>query len=213
MPGDKPIFKETRKRRWPRRLLLLLVLLLGLWLAGLFLFVASMPETVAEPERESDAIVVLTGGSERLSEGFRLLAEGRAEKLLVSGVYRGVDVRALLRLSQDAPEELACCIAVGYEADDTEGNASETAAWMAEEGFSSLRLVTAAYHMPRSLLLFHAAMPQVEILPHPVFPQGFRQRNWYLWPGSSALIVTEYSKYLVAQARVSWRAFWQGLTG
>ena len=209
MPGDKPIFKESRRWRWPQRLLLSLVLLLGFWLTGLFLFVSSMPDSVENPEKTSDAIVVLTGGSERLQEGFRLLAKGQAEKLLVSGVYRGVDVRALLRLSQDAPEELACCIAVGYEADDTEGNAEETAAWMTQEGFSSLRLVTAAYHMPRSLLLFRAAMPEVELLPHPVFPQGFRQRNWYLWPGSSTLIVTEYSKYLVARARV----FWRGLMG
>ena len=89
-----------------------------------------MPDSVAQPEGRSDAIVVLTGGSERLQEGIRLLADGKAQKLLVSGVYRGVDVRALLRLSQDAPEELTCCIAIGYEADDTRGNASETAAWI-----------------------------------------------------------------------------------
>lgn len=201
--GDKPLFKE--KRRWPRRLGLLLLLLAILWLAGLFRFVAAMPEAVNEPEQRTDAIVVLTGGSDRLQEGIRLLAEGSAAKLLVSGVYRGVDVRALLLLSQDAPDELTCCIAIGYEADNTLGNARETAAWMAEEGFSSLRLVTAAYHMPRSLLLFHEAMPEVEILPHPVFPDGFHQQDWYLWPGSSALIVSEYTKYLVALLQVWWR--------
>jgi uncharacterized SAM-binding protein YcdF (DUF218 family) len=201
--GDKPLFKE--KRRWPRRLGLLLLLLALLWLAGLFRFVAAMPEAVSEPERRTDAIVVLTGGSDRLQEGIRLLAEGSAAKLLVSGVYRGVDVRALLLLSQDAPDELTCCIAIGYEADNTLGNARETAAWMGEEGFASLRLVTAAYHMPRSLLLFHEAMPEAEILSHPVFPDGFHQQDWYLWPGSSALIVSEYTKYLVALLQVWWR--------
>ena len=198
--GEKPIFKE--RRRWPGRLALLLLLLLLLWTLGLFRFVAAMPESAEETERRTDAIVVLTGGSDRLQEGIRLLAEGRAAKLLVSGVYRGVDVRALLRLSQDAPDELTCCIAIGYEADNTLGNARETAAWMAEESFSSLRLVTAGYHMPRSLLLFREAMPQVEILPHPVFPEGFHQEDWYLWPGSSALIISEYSKYLVAHLQV-----------
>ncbi|WP_455374014.1 YdcF family protein [Limibacillus halophilus] len=198
--GEKPIFKE--RRRWPRRLVLLLLLLALLWVAGLFRFVSAMPDSVATPESQTDAIVVLTGGSDRLQEGIRLLAEGRAAKLLVSGVYRGVDVRALLRLSQDAPDELTCCIAIGYEADNTLGNARETAAWMAEEGFSSLRLVTAAYHMPRSLLLFREAMPEAEILPHPVFPEGFHQQNWYFWPGSSALVISEYSKYIVAQLQV-----------
>ena len=202
--GDKPIFKETKGGRWPRRILLLVLLLAVLWVAGLLRFVAAMPDSVAQPEGRSDAIVVLTGGSERLQEGIRLLADGKAQKLLVSGVYRGVDVRALLRLSQDAPEELTCCIAIGYEADDTRGNASETAAWMAKENFTSLRLVTAGYHMPRSLLLFHAAMPDVEIIAHPVFPQSFHQKNWYLWPGSSWLVISEYSKYLVALAQTWW---------
>ncbi len=80
---------------------------------------------------------------------------------------------------------------------------------MEAEGFTSLRLVTAAYHMPRSLLLFRQAMPAMEILPHPVFPAGFHQEDWYLWPGSSALILSEYSKYLAARLLV----FWRGLTG
>ena len=52
------------------------------------------------------------------------------------------------------------------------GNAEETAAWMAEGDRTSLRLVTAAYHMPRSLALFRRLMPDTKILPHPVFPES-----------------------------------------
>ena len=37
------------------------------------------------------------------------------------------------------------------------------------EGYQSLRLVTASYHMPRSIQEFHHHMPQVRIVPHAVF--------------------------------------------
>ena len=41
---------------------------------------------------------------------------------------------------------------LGREADNTHGNARETAGWMRGEGYRSLRLVTSWYHMRRSLL-------------------------------------------------------------
>jgi uncharacterized SAM-binding protein YcdF (DUF218 family) len=72
---------------------------------------------------------------------------------------------------------------------------------MREQGLRSLRLVTAAYHMPRSLLEFRRVLPNAEIVPHPVFPEPVKQRGWWPWPGSASLIVSEYSKYLVARAR------------
>ena len=100
------------------------------WLAGLLWFATGLPSSVAEPERVTDAIVVLTGGSGRVHRGLQLLAEKRAKKLFISGVYRGVDVQELLRISQRSPSDLECCIALGYEADSTRGNARETAIWM-----------------------------------------------------------------------------------
>ncbi|MBF0307503.1 MAG: YdcF family protein, partial [Alphaproteobacteria bacterium] len=127
------------------------------WAAGLLWFAAAMPEAVEDDDSPTDAIVVLTGGSERLSAGFHLLASQRARKLFVSGVYHGVEVAELLSLSRQTPDEVECCIVLGYSADNTVGNALETAEWMAREGFSSLRLVTAQYHMRRSLLEFDAA--------------------------------------------------------
>lgn len=171
------------------------------WLAGLLWFATGLPNAVAEPGRVTDAIVVLTGGSGRVHQGLELLAGKRARKLFISGVYRGVDVQELLRVSQQSPGHLECCVALGYEADSTRGNARETAGWMREQGLSSLRLVTSAYHMPRSLLEFRRAMPDAEIVPHPVFPEHVKQRDWWRWPGSASLIISEYSKYLVALVR------------
>ncbi len=171
------------------------------WLFGLVWFAATLPRNVDDPLRRTDAIVVLTGGSERLSTGFELLAQKKAHKLFVSGVYRGVEVNELLRLSRQTPTEMECCIVLGYAAESTEGNATETAAWMAKEKFRSLRLVTANYHMRRSLLEFQGVMPDVEVVPHPVFPDSVKQDRWWLWPGTALLITTEYMKYLVALAR------------
>ncbi|HEX4112990.1 MAG TPA: YdcF family protein [Stellaceae bacterium] len=167
------------------------------WVGGLVWFVSLVPEGSETANQPTDAIVVLTGGSLRVENGLSLLAEGKAKKLFVSGVYRRTDVKALLRTSNQEPKWLACCIELGHEADNTHGNAAETAAWMRAEHFHSLRLVTASYHMPRSLLEFSRAMPEMRIVPHPVFPQVAR-RPWWLSPHSAMLIVAEYMKYLFA---------------
>ncbi|MGE0748079.1 MAG: YdcF family protein [Rhodospirillales bacterium] len=176
--------------------------LLAAWMAGLIAFVAAIPAPDAPvPADRTDAIVVLTGGADRVDTGLRLLAERRASKLFVSGVYRSVDVAALLSVARGAPADLECCIALGYAADNTAGNARETAGWMRTEGYRSLRLVTASYHMPRSLLEFRRAMPEMAIVPHPVFPERFMQGEWWRWPGTASLVVAEYHKYLLAHAR------------
>ena len=192
---------RPRSRRLTWRLIGFAALFLGIWLVGLLWFAKDLPVSVAAPARATDAIVVLTGGSRRVHQGLELLAQRHAKKLFISGVYRGVDVRELLSVSQQSPADLDCCIALGYEADSTRGNARETADWMREQGLGSLRLVTAAYHMPRSLLEFRRAMPKIEIVPHPVFPEHVKQRDWWRWPGSASLIIGEYNKYLVALAR------------
>ena len=191
---------------WHSRPLVLaggIVLLASLaWLAGLAAFSGRIPTSVADPDTVTDAIVVLTGGSERLDEGLELLAAGKAKKLFVSGVYRGVEVTALLRAARRAPANIECCIVIGHAADSTYGNAVETAEWMASENYRSLRLVTAAFHMPRSLLEFRHAMPRIAILPNPVFPKRVKE-DWWAWPGTASLIVLEYHKYLFALLRDS----------
>lgn len=184
-----------------KRLLTLAGVLAIAYVLGFFWFATLLPTEVADDTQRTDAIVVLTGGSDRLAVALDLLSEDKAEKLFVSGVYHGVDVRQLLDLSRHSPDDLSCCVVLGYEADNTRGNALETAAWMQQQGYGSLRLVTATYHMPRSLLELRRAMPDIEIVPHPVFTETFKREDWWLWPGSSTLLITEYTKYLVALAR------------
>jgi uncharacterized SAM-binding protein YcdF (DUF218 family) len=176
---------------------------IGLYLVGLVWFAEAIPRAPADRSETTDAIVVLTGGPLRLQEGFSLLLENRAKKMLVSGVARGVDLHELLRVAGAPPLSVACCVELGYIADNTSSNADEARAWMAKEGFTSLRLVTANYHMPRSLLEFRRAMPAVRIVPHPVFPESFKREDWWAWRGTFTLVALEYNKYLLTLARTA----------
>ena len=182
-------------------LLTLVLFLIGLWTIGLFRFVGEFPKRVENTTSTSSAIVVLTGGSGRVEEGLALLERKLSERLFVSGVYQGVDVRKLLQIARRKPEELEARVRIG-NATDTVGNATETAAWSSRHRILSLRLVTAAYHMPRSMLEFRHAMPNLNIIPNPVFPNHVKQDEWWVWPGTAALFIREYNKFLMAWARI-----------
>ncbi|WP_425407497.1 YdcF family protein [Hwanghaeella sp.] len=178
------------------------VLLAFAWALGFVFFAVTLPQDPPDETVSTDAIVVFTGGSLRLEAGLRLLSAGKARKLFISGVHRGVDVEELKRVWKQAPETVDCCIVLGYEADDTSGNARESADWVNGEGYRSIRLVTADYHMPRSLIEFRMLAPEVTVIPHPVHPPHVKTSEWYKYPGTALLIAGEYTKTLVAVVRV-----------
>jgi len=206
-------FREANQRRGPVAAFVHLMLaLIVLWLAGLLAFVAAIPNQEAaeqsdQADRPTDAIIVLTGGGDRLAEGFHLLDRGLAKRLLITGVAQGVTLPQLIdrlgdqRDSAPSPEDLACCVTLGYAAESTVGNAEESAGWLRQNGAGSVRLVTANYHMPRSLLEFRRAMPGIAFVAHPVFPPEVRDPQWFLKPHTLLLIVNEYHKYLIALGR------------
>src|SRR4051812_46485998 len=64
-----------------------LVLLLGfLW------FLLRLPADEIALDRNADGIVVLTGGSSRISDAMELLAAGRGQRLLISGANRSTNL-------------------------------------------------------------------------------------------------------------------------
>jgi uncharacterized SAM-binding protein YcdF (DUF218 family) len=190
-----------RVARALRRLGLFALAMFVLWLGGLAWFVASSLAIRGDPAIPTDAIIVLTGGRLRLETGLQLFAAGTAKKLFVSGVNQRVDREELLRTLGPVAGRAVCCIALGHEADNTLGNARETANWMHEEGYRSLRLVTSWYHMRRALLEFDRAMPQVTIIAYPVFAPHIDAERWWSWHGPLVLSITEYEKYLAAWIR------------
>jgi uncharacterized SAM-binding protein YcdF (DUF218 family) len=198
-------FKDQHPPGFGRRILHALLLVLVVWLGGFLAFAAAIPPTVRNPDQPVDAIVVLTGGDVRLAEGFALLDKGLAKKMLISGVSNGVDMPALLQTLNGTPQPtqavLDCCVTLGYDARSTEGNARESLRWLGENNFTTIRLVTANYHMNRSLLEFRRVMPQITIIANPVFPRQMQDPYWFAHPGTVFLLFNEYHKYLAAAAR------------
>lgn len=180
----------------------LAIICAGLWLAGWIWFASTIPTEIADTTTTTDAIVVLTGGSGRVEMGLELLRSGRASKLFVSGTGGPVQVSDLVPGQEPVPPDLHQAISLGREANDTPGNAQETAAWVEREHINSIRLVTAAYHMRRSILEFQTAMPDVKIIAHPVFPSSVKP-DWWRWPGTANLIAREYTKFLLTQVRIT----------
>lgn len=193
------IHRRPRTRRLDR-VGAALVALAALWSGGFLWFVDEVPQHIEDQTTHTDAIVVLTGGRDRLATGLDLLESGLSQRLFISGVYKGVDLAEILYLGRGHPG-LKDAVVLGYAADDTVGNAIETAQWASEQNLASLRLVTGAYHMPRALAEFRHALPGVTLLAHPVFPNQVKSREWWRWPGTAALLATEYSKYLAAIVR------------
>lgn len=189
------------KSSYIRAAAVLAAVFLLLWFAGLVLYSERVPTSVVDESTRTDAIVVLTGGSERINTGIDLLAAGVAERLFISGTGPLVSAEDLIETDRPNRTSLLARMSIGAEAEDTLGNATETAAWADENGVTSIRLVTAAYHMPRSLRELSQAMPNVEIIPHPVFPEQVKM-DWWRYPGSAGLLGREYTKYLVTTARL-----------
>jgi len=203
------------KMKKPAQVALAALFMTALWLGGLYGFTRDIFRDAAAaisannlPAGETpgdaarlDAIVVLTGGSNRLQTGFDLLEQERGEKLFISGVYQGVEVRELMdQWKKGAHAELDCCVVLGFDADDTRGNAKETANWMEAENYRSLYLVTAHYHMKRALLEFGRLGANWEIRPWPVIPDGMDMNNWWRDARYRSLVIREYNKYLAALA-------------
>ncbi|MCW5724757.1 MAG: YdcF family protein [Maricaulaceae bacterium] len=155
----------------------------------------------AETGESADAVIALTGGEGRLGAAAALLADGRGERLLISGVHPSVRLDELRAATGASAALFECCVDLGREAADTIGNALETAEWARANGYSRLLVVTSDYHLPRSLLELKAAMPDAELIPYPVrTPRPWSDlraaRRW----------AQEYPKYVAVLARSAFAA-------
>lgn len=173
------------------------------WVSAFAHFVAIIPYTPVGDSVSTQAVVVLTGGSLRIAYGFELLEKKKAKQMFISGVAKKSNMAALLDENHASKIIRAMAasndkIALGYEADSTRGNAEETARWMKEKRLKSMRLVTANYHLPRSLIEFRRTMPDVIIIPDPVFPEDFQLGRWWGDGVSRHLMFSEFHKYLAA---------------
>ena len=204
MGNCDPCVMPYRRRGWGLIASALLLVFLCFCFAGSFVFFANKVGRISMPDDpRADAIVVLTGGKERVKQAVALLAEGRAKRLLISGVHPGSTAQQIASVTAGAIGLFDCCIDLDRQALNTAGNAAETASWVRSHGFGSLLLVTSAYHLPRAKLELAKAMPEVTLYAYPVYQPELDLKAWYRKPGTIVLLMREYVKYTVAHLRIS----------
>ena len=185
------------------RAILLVVLAVAVVFGGGFVwFVLHVPDTEVALDRNADGIVVLTGGASRISDAIELLAAGHGKRLLISGVHRATSSAEIARTNPRYQGLVACCVDLDHSAINTTGNAIETRRWVKDRGFTSLIVVTSAYHMPRTMAELERQMPDTALVPFPVVTDKLRNEPWWASAPTARLIFSEYAKFMVAQLRM-----------
>lgn len=154
---------------------------------GFALFAVTLGEPAATDSPETQAIVVLTGGSGRIEQAAERLESGKARKLLIAGTDPLVTEGDIAERLGDKDRLVACCITLGSESVDTRSNAEEARAWLESNGYDEVRLVTSDWHMRRALFEFRRALgPDATIVADAVETD----------PGFRTLFL-EYNKYVL----------------
>lgn len=179
------------------------LLLVCLTVGGFVWFVSQLRSEEQKPVRRADGIVVLTGGSSRVSDALDLLAEGYGKRLLISGVHPSNNTSEILRsVPESSRRLLLCCVDLDRSAVNTRSNATETRRWVKERGFRSLIVVTSNYHMPRATVELTHALPDTDLIFYPVVSETWREEPWWSNANGLRLVLSEYAKYVAAEVRV-----------
>ena len=168
------------------------------WCLGFAAFMLLLPAPLEG--NTADGIVVPTGGAGRIERGLALLEAGQGKRMLVTGVGTGVRPADLTRAYRVEPALMRCCVDLGPDAVDTRSNAEETANWVAQHRYASIRLVTSDWHLPRARMELAAALRSRPGPPVVILGDGV--------PGEPRLatLVNEYNKLLLRRV-----ALWLGI--
>jgi len=164
------------------------ILLLVMLIIGFIVFANSVDRERLEPPFAADGITVLTGGTSRIDDAMRLLAKGKAKRVLITGVNRGTTMEQLKKLASEGDQYFACCVDIDKEARNTIDNATETAQWVTLNQYGSIIVVTSNYHMPRALAELERAMPGVTLVPYAVVDNNAQLDHWWQFPGTTRLL-------------------------
>ncbi|MBX2835032.1 MAG: YdcF family protein [Micavibrio sp.] len=162
-----------------------------IWASGAMAFTLyALNINPQSPNEDTQAIVVLTGGRDRVEKGLELFANDMAPELFISGVNTDVKDEEILALYKGEKALPFCCMTLGYKARSTMQNAIETKEWLAKTEFKSIRLVTGNYHMPRAMMEMRHALPEIQIYAHPVEQINLKEDKKRLM----RLLLSEYHK-------------------
>ena len=157
----------------------------------------------------SSNIVILTGGSNRIKDGLKIVNKFDKTskfypKILVSGTGKGFTKFSLeKKFNFDLDFNLIeCCIELDNISTNTYSNASETLKWAKKNNIREFILITSNYHMPRAFLEFKNKMPDLKIFTYPITPEKHKINEWLSSSQTFSLIFSEYFKFLVANLRI-----------
>jgi uncharacterized SAM-binding protein YcdF (DUF218 family) len=169
--------------------------------AGFFVFLGSITRYERAPAGRTDAIVALTGGSQRIDDAIDLLAKGYANRLLITGVNERTSRDEIARLNPGQRRLFECCVDLDYRARNTIGNAIETRRWMEDHRFRSFIVVTSNYHMPRTLVELDNVIPRARKVPYAVVSDQVDPDAWWRSPQTAKLLAFEYAKFVASWLR------------
>ena len=178
----------------------LIITAVALFLGGFAIFYQQVASLAPPKDPKADAIVVLTGGYQRIDQAVELLERGAGRRLLISGVNPATTGNHIRLLTRSPDDLFACCVDIGHEALDTTGNATETARWIRSRGYESVILVTNNYHMPRSLAEIRRLDSDTDFMPYPV-EKRLTLSDIAANPLLLRTLASEYVKYLLVVSR------------
>ncbi|WP_244668444.1 YdcF family protein [Candidatus Liberibacter africanus] len=148
-----------------------------------------------------NAIIVLTGENIRIEKAFELLEKNIGSKVFISGVHHSVSKDILLKKIPIRQNLAKCCIDIGYEAINTEGNALEAYEWAKKNNFYRILVVTHDYHMPRTFLELNKINNTIQFIPYPIISHYLQKNNLILNMKMLTVIFVEYVKILLLSAQ------------
>ena len=179
---------------------ILIILTLFAWIGGYGAFVLHITKLAPQqPNKKTDAIIVLTGGKKRIHKGLELFQKKRAEHLFITGVNESVSKNDITKMWKEQYKLPDCCITLGHEATTTLENAIETKNWIETNKISSIQLVTSAYHIDRALLEFHYLIKGIEIISHPLDVHDPPANDIKFWK----ITFSEYNKIIFRWLAIS----------
>jgi len=180
---------RRKKNRVRKAATALVLLLLG---------AAAIPHLLARGERHStgkaaDAILVLTGGENRIAEGFRAWKEGKGKELFILGAGQEATLSSILPAGTEiSPAELLRIHIEGWS-ENTLENAFSAKSAVVSRGYREVIIVTSDYHVPRAYLAMRKILPSnVSISVSPVVSNWRRKGAWRRLP---RLFLVEGWKY------------------
>lgn len=165
-------------------------LILALYVGGFFLFSENLPKPHKNYNvRNTDGLIVFTGGSKRIEAAISMILEGYEKPVLISGVHPSVTMDILFA---DVPAEKRELITLDYASRSTSENALTTRQWSEENNMQTIGLITSYYHVPRSLLYIERTGMTKPVKLLPVYPEHM----------PFSFMLREYHKYLLTKLYV-----------